>query len=220
MEQENIHKFVDSEGRQMRILFQGDSITDAGRDKSDPHHLGGGYPKFAAELIRGRFPGKDFEFLNLGISGDRSRDLLARWQADCIDWQPDVVSILIGINDTWRAFDSNSPTSAQAYEDNVRRLLEDIKAHTKAKILMMEPFLLQNSPDKDAWREDLNPKIMAARRLAREYADAYLPLDGLFATASVRQEPAYWAGDGVHPSEAGARFIAEYYAGAIAPLLD
>lgn len=204
----------------MKILFQGDSITDAGRERSDPHQLGGGYPKFAAELIRSRFPGRDFEFLNLGISGNRSCDLVARWQSDCIDLQPDVVSILIGINDTWRAFDSNSPTSAQTYEDNFRRLLEDIKAHTSAKILIMEPFLLHNSPEKDAWREDLNPKIMAARRLAREYADAYLPLDGLFAAASVRHEPSYWAADGVHPTEAGARFIAEYYADAIAPMLE
>lgn len=204
----------------MRILFQGDSITDAGRDRANPHDLGPGYPKYAAEQIRSRFPGKELEFINLGISGDRTGDLMARWQTDCIDLQPDVVSILIGINDVWRAFDSNMPTSAQVYEDNYRHLLEDIKAHTKAKILIMEPFLLHNSPDKETWRADLDPKIVATRRLARAYADAYLPLDGLFAAASLREEPSYWAGDGVHPTEAGARFIGEYYAGAIASLLE
>lgn len=160
----------------------------------------------------------DLEFINLGVSGNRTWDLLDRWQADCIDVQPDVVSILIGINDTWRAFDSNLPTTAAEYEANYRRLLEDVKQHTKAKILMLEPFLLHNAPDKDGWREDLNAKIMAARRLAREYADAFVPLDGLFAAASVREAPAYWAADGVHPTEAGARLIGEYYAGAFASL--
>ena len=83
---------------------------------------------------------------------------------------------------------------------------------------MLEPFLLHNAPDKDGWREDLNAKIMAARRLAREYADAFVPLDGLFAAASVREAPSYWAADGVHPTEAGARLIGEYYAGAFASL--
>lgn len=202
----------------MKILFQGDSITDAGRSREDCHDLGGGYPKYAAENIRGRFPDMDLEFINLGVSGNRTWDLLDRWQADCIDVQPDVVSILIGINDTWRAFDSNLPTTAAEYEANYRRLLEDVKQHTKAKILMLEPFLLHNAPDKDGWREDLNAKIMAARRLAREYADAFVPLDGLFAAASVREAPSYWAADGVHPTEAGARLIGEYYAGAFASL--
>lgn len=204
----------------MKILFQGDSITDAGRDRSDPHQLGPGYPSFAAEQLRLQNPGKELEFINLGISGNRTVDLLKRWQSDCIDWQPDVLSLLIGVNDTWRAFDSNMPTSAAVFEDNYRRLLEDVKAHTSAKILLLEPFVLHNAPDKDAWREDLNPKIMAVRRLAREYADAYLPLDGLFAAASVKKDPAYWAADGVHPTEAGARLIGTYYAEAARPLLD
>lgn len=202
----------------MKILFQGDSITDAGRNREDCHDLGSGYPKYAAENIRSRFPDRELEFVNLGVGGDRTWDLLRRWQADCIDIQPDVVSILIGINDTWRAFDSNAPTTAAEYEANYRKLLEDIRQHTKAKILILEPFLLHNTPDKDNWREDLNAKIMAARRLAREYADVFVPLDGLFAAASVQKPPAYWAADGVHPTEEGARFIGEYYVEAFASL--
>lgn len=195
----------------MRILFQGDSITDMGRDRTDPHHLGDGYPFYTAQLLRERYPDKEFEFLDQGIGGDRTKELLARWQTDCIDWQPDVLSILIGINDTWRA--------TEEYEANYRCLLQDVKEHTSAKILILEPFVLHNAPDKDDLREDLNAKIMVARRLAREYADAFLPLDGLFAAASLEQEPAYWAEDGVHPTPAGARFIARHYADAVAPLL-
>lgn len=107
----------------MKVLFQGDSITDAGRDYADPHHLGDGYPKYAAEAIRERFPDETFEFINLGISGNRTTDLLERWQKDCIAVQPDVLSILIGINDTWRRYDSNLPMTVEEYEANYRRLV-------------------------------------------------------------------------------------------------
>ncbi len=199
----------------MRLLFQGDSITDAGRDRSDPHNLGGGYPFFAAELIKECMPNKEWEFLNLGISGNRSIDLLKRWQGDCIDINPDIISVLIGINDTWRAFDSNSPTTAQQFEDNYRSILKSVRENTNAKIIVLEPFLLHDVPAKDDWRADLNLKIDVARRLAREYADVYIPLDGLFAAASIKNKPSYWAADGVHPTEAGARFIAAHYADAV-----
>ena len=207
----------------MRILFQGDSITDAGRDYSDYHELGQGYPKYAAELIRDRFDDPKngtIEFINLGIRGNRTRDLRARWQKDCIDLQPDIVSIMIGINDTWRAFDSNDPTPVEEFEDNYRYLLSEIKAHTNAKILLLEPYVLPDVPAKDAWRADLDPKIQAVRRLAREFADAYIPTDGLFAAACVQQEPSHWSGDGVHPNENGSRFIAAYYAKAVAALIE
>lgn len=207
----------------MRILFQGDSITDAGRDYSDYHELGQGYPKYAAELIRDRFDDPKngtIEFINLGISGHRTRDLRARWQKDCIDLQPDIVSIMIGINDTWRAFDSNDPTPVEEFEDNYRYLLSEIKAHTNAKILLLEPYVLPDVPAKDAWRADLDPKIQAVRRLAREFADAYIPTDGLFAAACVQQEPSHWSGDGMHPNENGSRFIAAYYAKAVAALIE
>jgi len=78
-----------------------------------------------------------------------------------------------------------------------------------AKIVVMEPFLLPCPPDRLAWREDLDPKIDAARRLAREFADVYVPLDGLFAAAALSTGPEYWAGDGVHPSIAGAQLMAQ-----------
>ncbi len=203
----------------MRVLFQGDSVTDAGRARENPANLGNGYPRYAAALLRERFPEREWEFLNLGISGNRTGDLLARWKEDCIDIQPDFLSILIGINDTWRAFDSNNPTTAEQFEDNYRRLLEDVKNHTHAKILMMEPFVLRDTPAKDAWRADLDPKIQVVRRLAWEYADGYVPLDGLFAAACMEQGPLYWTADGVHPVEAGAKRIAAAYVEAAARLL-
>lgn len=203
----------------MKILFQGDSITDMGRDRSDSHNMGNGYPKYVKQLLTAKIGFEDAEFINLGISGDRTCDLLERRQKDCIDIQPDIVSILIGINDTWRRYDSNNPTSVQVFEDNYRKLLVDIKTNTKAKIIILEPFLIDSDENKRCYREDLYEKIEAVRRLAREYADAYVPLDGIFAAACLENEPSFYSADGVHPEPNGAKVIAEYYVKALKPLI-
>ena len=195
----------------MKILFQGDSITDWGRDRSDYHDLGSGYPKFAAEAIKNRHPEDEFEFINLGISGDQTDSLVKRWQTDCIDIQPDIVSIMIGINDVWHRAAAKEWLSHEKFEENYRFLLTEIKEKTHAKIIMIEPFLLP-VPDKEFFREDLDPKIGIVRKLAREFADEYIATDGLFAEKSVHADPTSWAYDGVHPTEAGAHAIAKAYA--------
>ncbi|MBE6541621.1 MAG: GDSL family lipase [Ruminococcaceae bacterium] len=197
----------------MKILFQGDSITDAHRDKNDYHDLGVGYPKYAAEAIANRHPGTEFEFIDLGISGHKTEDLRARWQKDCIDIQPDVVSILIGVNDTWHRAGDRDWIPNEVYEENYRYLLTEIKEKTNAKIIIIEQFLLP-VPDKEYFREDLDPKIQITRKLAREFADVFIPTDGIFAASCIGEEPTVWASDGVHPTEAGARLIARHYADA------
>ncbi len=197
----------------MKILFQGDSITDAGRDKSNYHDLGGGYPKYAADLIANRHPGTDFEFINLGISGNRAENLRERWQADCIDHQPDLVSILIGVNDTWHFSEKEAWMPNEYFEECYRDILTQIKEKTNAKILILEQFLIPTT-NKDFFRVDLDPKIQITRKLAREFADAFIPLDGIIASHCIGEAPTVWAGDGVHPSGAGARLIAQYYADA------
>lgn len=194
----------------MKILFQGDSITDAGRNREDMHDLGGGYPLYTAKVIREAFPNMDLEFIDLGISGNRAENLRDRWTTDAIDIQPDVISILIGINDTWhRAADKNWMPH-EYFEECYRGILERIKKETNAKIIMLEQFLL-SVPDKEFFHVDLDPKIQITRKLAREYADVFIPLDGLFAAASVGTAPTEFAADGVHPTKKGAEFIASHY---------
>ena len=203
----------------MKILFQGDSITDAGRDRSDPHNLGPGYPFYAADLIKKAFPDKDFEFINLGISGNQTKDLVERLQADFIDIDPDIVSIHIGVNDTWHHASDKSWISNEVFEERYRKVLSEIKAKTNAKILIIEQFLL-SVPDKDFFREDLNGKIDVTRKLAREFADYYIPLDGLFAQACIGGvEPTHWSDDGVHPNKNGSEFIGALYADAIKKMI-
>ncbi len=190
----------------MKILFQGDSITDAGRNRDDFRDMGPGYPKFASEIIREEHPDIDFEFINLGISGDQTKDLVARWRTDCIDIQPDIVSILIGVNDTWHNAETKTWVTSEVFEGNYRFLLEFIKERTNAKIVLLEQFLLP-VPDKMFFHPDIDEKIRITRKLAREYADAYVPLDGLFAAACVEKDMYHWSDDGVHPNENGSRFI-------------
>lgn len=197
------------------VLFQGDSITDAGRDRSNSNSLGIGYANMAAGWFSALYPEKNVRFLNRGISGNRVKDLEARWEEDCLQLQPDVVSILIGINDCWRRFSQNDPTSVEDYAAGYRRLLTSVKEETGAKIILLEPFLVPASPELAAWREDLDPKIQAVRELAREFAAVYVPLDGIFAQACVKQQPTFWAHDGVHPTNAGHGLMAQAWLKAI-----
>ncbi len=190
----------------MRILFQGDSVTDVGRNREDFDGLGNGYVKFIVEQLSSTQEG--MECLNRGISGNRVIDLQERWQEDCLDLKPDVLSILIGINDVWRRYDSNDPTSVEAYEAGYRELLTKFRAETKAKLIILEPFLLHTTEERASWREDLDPKRRVAATLAEEFDAVFIPLDRVFTEATKEKVPNYWAEDGVHPSEAGHRLIA------------
>ncbi len=203
----------------MRIIFQGDSITDGGRNINDLHSLGWSYPRFVAPSLQELYKDLQFEFINRGVSGNQTIHLLERTQQDIIDLEPDIVSILIGINDVW--YYANRGCNFiphEIFEQRYRNILTAIKQKTDAKILILEPYLLP-VPDKQFFRIDLDPKIQIVRKLAREYADIFVPTDGLFAAATVEHTCEFFSGDGVHPNENGAQFIAKNYVDAIKTLL-
>lgn len=189
------------------ILFQGDSITDAQRGRTPVQELGQGYAMMAAARLEAAYPELALNFLNRGVSGNRAKDLRARWQADCLDLRPDWVSILIGINDTWRRFDRHDATPTEAYEADLRAVLEASRAAGQ-RLILCEPFVLPVPPDRAAWRTDLDPRIHAVRALAVEFGAVLVPFDGLFAAAACRRPAAFWAHDGVHPSLAGHALMA------------
>ena len=204
----------------MKILFQGDSITDADRDRSDIHNLGHGYPKYAAQYIKDYFPEMDFEFVDCAYSGDKTSDLLENLQEGFLDINPDIVSILIGINDTWHKAETKDWLPHEKYEENYRAVLEAIKTKTKAKIVIIEQFLLP-AEDKMYFREDLDPKIQITRKLAREYADLFIPLDGIMAAACVNEDYRDFSADGVHPTpDIGSDFIGHIYADYVAEIIE
>ena len=195
------------------VLFQGDSITDWGRDREDITSLSEGYPGKVAAIYNTLFPNQHIKFVNKGVSGDRSIDVLNRYEADIKAIKPDFISILVGINDTWRRYDSNETTTAEQYESNYRQILKNIKRDfPQTKIMLIEPYVLYSLPDRASWRVDLDPKIQVVRKLAKEYADYYLPLDGIFASLCANtytQEQI--SEDGVHPIDLGHSIIAYEY---------
>ena len=203
----------------IKLLFQGDSITDAGRSYEDPHLLGEGYVKYAAKYLQEAYPQVEFEFINLGIGGNQTISLVNRLDKDFVDVQPDIVSILIGINDVWHHAEDRSWIPDEVFDERYRTVLQAIKEKTGAKIMMIEPFLIPVE-DKLYYREDLYKKIEIERALAREYADVYVPLDGLLASAYIGNEPTAFAADGVHPTAFGADYIGKIYCEYMKKIID
>ncbi|MDD2392645.1 MAG: SGNH/GDSL hydrolase family protein [Eubacteriales bacterium] len=195
------------------VLFQGDSITDCGRDRNDDTSLGGGYPAKIASIYKVLFPESNVRFINKGISGDRVHNLIERYVEDIYDVEPDFISILIGINDVWRMFDSSDDSTIEAFRDHYEYLLKSIKGNLpETKIMIMEPFVLHSLPDRSGWHGELDPRIQIVRALAAEYADFYLPLDGVFASLCAGGcSPVVYAADGVHPTDKGHAVIAYEY---------
>ncbi|HOU09765.1 MAG TPA: SGNH/GDSL hydrolase family protein [Clostridiales bacterium] len=190
------------------ILFQGDSITDCGRSRLRNNGLGSGYVRMIAGALKKAAPDAGIRVLNRGISGNRAIDLVERWQKDCIDLQPDYLSILIGVNDTWRAFDSNDYTADVTFKARCRTILEETLKKTQAKIILLSPFLLDVNEKVTKMREDLSGKQRAVGELAQEYAAKWLDLDAVFAQACTTAPPTEFSLDGVHPTAKGHALIA------------
>jgi acyl-CoA thioesterase-1 len=194
------------------IVFFGDSVTDCDRDREslgDPG-LGLGYVRICHAMLHAWLPQSRFRITNRGVSGDRIYDLEERLQRDVLDIRPDVVSILIGINDTWQRYGTHKRTSpVPEFIASYRRILTKIKTGTQSTIIICEPFLLPVPDDRLAWREDLDPRRMAIRGLAEEFQTEFLPLDTIFTEAARCQPAEVWAPDGVHPSTAGHGLIAK-----------
>ena len=189
------------------ILFNGDSITDCGRDISDFHSLSG-YVQKIDSCLHEFHAGMNFEVFNRGVSGHRSCDLLTRIEGELKETKATVLSVLIGINDTWRRYDSNSwITTAEQYEKNLSAIFKIAKKYVR-EIVLMEPFLLPTDSAKDIFREDLDPKITVARKTAAEFGADFIPLDGIFAEKWIKTNPAVFSADGVHPTDAGNAVIA------------
>ena len=208
----------------MKILFQGDSITDGNRYKSKAsewdknHQIGHSYVYIVTGLLGMKHPERRFEFFNRGISGNTVEALAARWQTDTLSLQPDVLSVLIGINDCLQASAHRvKDLSASAYESEYRKILTECrKQNSDIKLILMEPFAYveqqKNNDSSVALRKAiLQSEQKAVRRLAEEFHAVFIPLQEVFDEAAQCAEPAYWIWDGVHPTEAGHALIAREF---------
>ncbi|MEU7821705.1 GDSL-type esterase/lipase family protein [Catellatospora sp. NPDC049133] len=180
------------------VLFIGDSITDSGRH-DDPDGLGDGYVRRVAEAI-----GPKARWLNRGITSNSTRDLLARWDTDVLAERPALVSVLVGINDTWRRYHRADPMAAEEFDANYRALLDPLAANG-TRLVLVEPFLLPVDAEQRSWRSDLDPKIEVVRALAHDYGAVLVPADTALNAAG---DAATVAPDGFHPSEHGTALLA------------
>ncbi|WP_433892662.1 SGNH/GDSL hydrolase family protein [Streptomyces sp. CA-111067] len=199
------------------LLFIGDSITDEGRDHADPGSLGDGWVAMTAGVLRGRREGRGLTVVNRGIGGNRVVDLAGRWQHDCLDLAPDVVSVLIGVNETWRRYDSDDPTDVRTFASRLRGLLRQVADSCGSRLVLAEPFLLPMGEVAQSWREDLDPKRDAVRDLAEEFGARLVPLDRAMREAAARSGPETWSTDGIHPTPAGDALIAAEWLAAVCP---
>ncbi len=191
------------------ILFQGDSITDAGRNRKaqQPNHpsgFGHGYPYLIASYLLGMRPEADLKCYNRGISGNKVPDLHARWETDALELKPALISILIGVNDIWHKLGGRYQGTVEDYEKGYTELLERTeKALPKTRIVVCEPFVLRCGAVNDTWFPEFDQRRAAAKRVAEAAEATWVPFQSMFDEAISRAKPEYWAGDGVHPSMAG-----------------
>lgn len=198
------------------ILFQGDSITDARRDKNrkganDPQALGFGYPQHAAGGLLDTHRTLDLKILNRGISGNKVPDLKARWQADALELKPAVLSILIGVNDIWHKLNGRYEGTAEIYRDGFRALLEETKKSLpEVQLVICEPFVLRCGAVNASWFPDFDKRRGYAQQVAEETGATWVPFQTMFDYAvSLGSKPEYWAADGVHPTIAGHALMAK-----------
>jgi lysophospholipase L1-like esterase len=197
------------------VLFQGDSITDCGRNRSvaEPNlagALGTGYPLLVASAALAAHPDRGLRFHNRGISGNKVPDLAARWAADTVALAPDVLSILIGVNDFWHKLNGGYAGTVGDYENQYVALLDETRrALPRARLIVLEPFVLRCGAVDDRWFPEFDQRRTAAARVARRARAAFVPLQQVFDDLARKSAPQYWAADGVHPTPAGHAVIAE-----------
>lgn len=201
------------------IMLQGDSITDAGRDRTNNNAnamsmLGNGYSLFIAGQVLASHAAKQPKIYNRGISGNKVYQLRERWEAECLAFFPDVISILIGVNDYWHTLTGGYKGTAATYENDYRDLLQ----YTREKLpnvqfVICEPFVVKGGSaiEEHRWFPMFDEYRQIARRLATEFNAVFVPFQAGF-DAAVKQAPArFWANDGVHPDLPGRQLMADMW---------
>ncbi|MBE7172741.1 MAG: SGNH/GDSL hydrolase family protein [Williamsia sp.] len=204
------------------VLFQGDSITDAGRKKDEKGSnntaaLGSGYAMLAGSELLLRHAGKNLQVYNKGISGNKVYQLAERWDADCLQLQPKVLSILIGVNDFWHTLTNGYKGTIETYRKDFTALLDRTKEKLPGvQLIIGEPFAVTGiKAVDDKWYPAFNDYREAARQIADKYDAVFIPYQKIFDKAQKSAPGAYWTGDGVHPTLAGAKLMAQAWLEAV-----
>jgi lysophospholipase L1-like esterase len=204
------------------ILFQGDSITDWGRAKDDPgfntsHGLGSGYPVLTAAAILEKHADLDLKIYNKGISGNKVYQLVDRWETDCFAIKPDILSILIGVNDIWHKLNGTYNGTVEIYRKDYIALLEMTKkVLPDVKLIIGEPFGVRGiKAVNDNWYPEFYEYQKAAHDVASQFGAAFIPYQAIFDEAQKHAPGVYWTADGVHPTLAGAQLMTQAWLAAV-----
>lgn len=204
------------------ILFQGDSITDVRRNRKElrpnqPDGLGSGYPFIAASALLYHHPKDDLKIYNRGISGNKVFQLADRWETDCLDIKPDVLSILVGVNDFWHTMSIHYQGTVQTYAKDYKALLTRTKDRLPdVKLIIGEPYVLKGvKVVDDTWFPAFNEYREAAKEIAKAFGAICIPYQEIYNKALELAPASYWSKDGVHPTLAGARLMAEAWLKAV-----
>ncbi len=198
-----------------RILFQGDSITDGNRGRgADPNHiLGHGYAFIISAKYGAAFAALDLDFMNRGVSGNTVRELQKRWEKDTLELKPDVLSILIGVND------QSHSVPLDEYERTYDELITQAKtANPKLKLVLCEPFTLPTGNRKEGyegWRAGIQARQDVVARLAAKHDAALVHFQAVFDAACKVAPAEHWIWDGVHPTYSGHQLMADEWERAV-----
>lgn len=203
-----------------RILFQGDSITDCGRDRNRFHDMGNGYANLVKASLGTVCPA-EYEFINRGISGNRIVDLYARIKADFINLNPDYASIYIGVNDTWHEIADRNGVETDKFEKFYTMLIDEVMtACPNIKLILIAPFVLEGTatcntderPNRlQLFKKDVAEKAAVCRRIAEKYSLPLIELQPAFEEACKKASVEYWTADGVHPTICGHEIIKQLW---------
>lgn len=194
-----------------RILFQGDSITDCGRNRDNDNYKGHGYPNLVMAKLGYECPG-EYEFINRGVSGNRIVDLYARIKKDIINVKPDYLSIHIGVNDVWHEVGWQNGIEEEKFEKIYDMLITEIKeALPNIKIMLLGAFVTRSKASEEHWdyfKTEVAKRAEVAKRIAQKHNLVFVPLQEKFDEAIAKQPEPYWTLEGVHPTPAGHELMA------------
>ncbi len=198
------------------VLFQGDSITDAGRSRmtvgsNSPEGMGYGYPRMIMDRLLEIFPDRYLQFYNRGVSGNRIQDLARRWPHDTLRLGPDLISILIGVNDTWNYLYLGMGSSPDEFRRILQKLLEDTRTELPdTNLILCEPFMLLTGEVTEEWNEDISQRQNHVRELAEEFEAVFVPFQSaLDEIVSGGVSAEQLLEDGVHPTKRGHCLLAD-----------
>ncbi|MGE4320707.1 MAG: SGNH/GDSL hydrolase family protein [Acholeplasmataceae bacterium] len=188
-----------------RLVCIGDSITDWNRDKSSFDDLGNGYVPIISKAL------KDVKVFNRGISGNKTTDLLLRWQEDLIDLKPDVVTILIGINEIWHHYAFGDIVLPEAFKNNYMKLIEWTKKECPdTEIILMTPFVFDVGVYEPIWQKDLEIEQDMVKEIARHFDLKCLDMQSILDSYLSQYQKLDILSDGVHPTQLGFSIIADH----------